>query len=134
MRRILFFITEERSVLDEGNRAASLKCGMIQDLGVHVIDLMLETLLSVNEWRIRPNDERLQKRVGGNIEIKNCVKSKEMHSSLGDDVETFAAIDFHITEQIEFPSTSKNTHHFQHEFDILIVLGKGLAIEQDVPE
>jgi hypothetical protein len=111
LRRLMFFLTESKSVNDEPERADSLDCGMIQDLAVHQIDLMLECLLNANKWRGRQNDERLYCRVGGKIDFAKCVKLREQHSILGDDVETFAAIDLRITEQIAFPGTARPHQH-----------------------
>jgi len=133
-RRILFFLTEAKSVNDELDRASSLRCGIVQDLGVHMVDLMLECMLAATEWRDSEKDDRVHRRVGGTIKIESCVKFRQQASVLGDDVETFSALDLHVTEYIEFPADSKFAHKRQHEFDILIVLGKGLAIEQDVVE
>lgn len=131
-RRVMFFLTESKSVSDEPDRAASLECGMIQDLAVHQLDLMLECLLRANEWSLRPDDNRINRRIGAEIEIVNCVKLVDQTSILGDDVETFAAIDLRVTEQIEFPAGSPTARRFGHQFDVLIVVGKGLAVEQGV--
>jgi hypothetical protein len=133
IRRSMLFLTEHKSVNEEIDRAPSLDCGMIQDLGVHMIDLMLECILAVGEWQGEV-DERLHRRIGGTIEVKSCVKMREMSSALGDDIETFSAIDLRVIEAIEFPFGHARTHRRTHEFDVLIVVGKGLAIEQGVSE
>lgn len=132
LKRLMFFLTESKSVTDEPERAASLECGMIQDLAVHQIDIMLECLMTANEWKIREADDRLNRRVGGEIKIVNCVKLVDQTSILGDGVETCAVIDLSVTEEIEFPGGRAGAHHYQHMFDVLIVVGKGLAIEQGV--
>ena len=130
--RLFFFLTESKSVSDEPDRARSLKCGMIQDLAVHQIDIMLECLLRAKEWRSREGDERLNRRVGGRIEIRNCVKLVDQTSILGDDIETCALIDLHVEELIEFPAGLSKAVRFPHSFDVLIAVGKGLAVEQGV--
>lgn len=131
-RRILLFLTEPKSVNDELQRAESLKCGMIQDLAVHMIDLLFSTLNASGEWRNSRDDERLHRRVGGTIEIKACHKRRELSSNLGDDVETFAAIDLSVTEVIEFPAGEKEAKTRERHFDVLIVVGKGVTVEQGI--
>jgi len=129
-KRIMFFLTESKSVSDEPQRAQSLNCGMIQDLAVHLIDLMLELLISASEWSFNPGDDRLNRRIGGDVEMINCVKRVDQTSILGDEVETFAAMDLQVTEKIEFPAGSTNPTHYQHRFNVLVAVGKGLAVEQ----
>lgn len=133
-RRILFFLTEAKSVNDEWERAPSLMCGMIQDLAVHMIDIMLEYLIAASEWRHREGDDRLTRRKNCAITLMNCVKLREQNSVLGDYVETFAALDLRVIEDLEFPADHRLAQKVRHEFDVLVVVGKGLAIEQGVPE
>ena len=132
-KRMMFFLTESKGVNDEYERAASLQCGMIQDLGVHTFDLVLETLLNVEQWQAGERDDQIQRRIGGTIEIEKVAKYRQQSSILGDIVETIAAIDIHVTDEIEYPAGAKNARRFQHGFDVLIALGKGVSIEQGYP-
>jgi hypothetical protein len=131
-KRLLFILTEGKSVNDELHRSSSLCSGMIQDLAVHMVDLFLEVIHVGAEWHVRDRDERKIKRVGGTIEVVACHKLREMASSLGNLVETFAAIDLHVKEQLEFPTGHPAARLWYNEFDVLIVVGKGLSIEQGV--
>jgi hypothetical protein len=131
-RRLLFFLTESKSVNDEVERAASLKCGMIQDLGVHMLSLLLDCIPVGVEWEDERGSDRLHRRLGGEIEVVHCPKLRVQNSILGDHVETFAAIDLRICERIEFPAGTQWAKERLHTFDVLIVVGKGLAIEQGI--
>jgi hypothetical protein len=131
-RRMLFILTESKSVNEERHRAASLTCGMIQDLAVHTIDLLLETLLAGARWRDVDDAEKIYGRVNGEIQVMACHRLREMYSVLGIQVETFAAIDLHIVERIEFPFGQRTANHWVNEFDVLIVVGKGLSVEQGI--
>jgi hypothetical protein len=133
-RRLLFFLTESKSVNDEVDRAASLECGMIQDIGVHMLSLLLECIPLGMEWHDDPGGERLHRRLSGEIEVVECPRLRMQNSVLGDHVETFSAIDLRIFERIEFPAGSRWAKPRQHMFDVLIVIGKGLAIEQGVSQ
>jgi hypothetical protein len=131
-RRLMFFLTESKSVNDELDRAASLECGMIQDIGVHLLSLLLECISMGVEWRDSPISERLHRRLSGKVQILACSKLRMQNSILGDRVETFAVIDSKVIEKIEFLSGTSFARQRPHEFDVLIVVGKGLTVEQGV--
>ena len=131
--KVMFFLTEAKSVSDEPDRAQSLECGMIQDLAVHQIDLMLECLLKATEFRFHEDDERINRRERGTIQIVNCIRMKDQTSILGDHVETFAALDIRVSETLRFEDPSgRLLARYPHSFDVLIAVGKGIAIEQGV--
>ncbi|MBU2515503.1 hypothetical protein KJ966_29655 [bacterium] len=131
-RRLMFFLTESKSVNDEIDRVGSLECGMIQDLGVHLLDLFLECISVGVKWRDNSQSDQWHQRVGIELKIVACPKYRMQNSHLGDKVETFAALDIEVTEHIEFPVGSKHAKIRHHTFDTLIVVGKGLTIEQGV--
>lgn len=131
LKKIMFFLTEAKGVREEHERAGSLKCGMIQDLAVHQISLMLECLVNSTEWQWEGDSNRTR-RIGGTLEIKNCVKMVDMTSILSNDVETFAAIDLHLTEKLQYLNGTQILSEFPNEFDALIVVGKGLVLEQGI--
>jgi len=134
---MMFFITESKSVLDEKARSNALGCGMIQDLGVHMFDLFLETLIYCNEWKCDPNDDRMARRVGGHIDLMSVAKQVQQNTPFSGGVETFAAIDLRVTEQIAMPirpgqSDISDVPVHDNSFDVLFVLGKGVVPTQGV--
>ena len=133
-RRMLLFLVETTSVNDELTRAASLKSGVLQDLGVHMISLFLELLGVGSEWSTGQNDDRLHRRETVEIDVLTCSASREVNSILGDQVETFAAIDLRVRERISFPAHTKDARLREHCFDALIVVGKGLSVEYGVQQ
>lgn len=62
--------------------------------------------------------------------MRLSLQSPSHLSILGDNIETCAVMDLRVTEGIEFPAGHPNARRFKHTFDVLIVVGKGLAIEQ----
>jgi hypothetical protein len=132
-RRLLFFLTECRSVNDEVDRAPSLKCGMIQDLGVHMLTLFLECMALGTKWEDRRDSDNWHERTNAEVEVVACPKLHVLSSILGD-AETFAAIDLRVKELIEFPAARPGPTKRERNLDALIVVGKGLAIEQGVNE
>lgn len=131
-QKLAFFLTESKDINDEEARAGSLDCGMIQDLAVHMFDLLFETIAVGTQWTNSKEDERLHKRVGGTIRVVACPQFHRTNSILGDHVETFAAIDMNVTEKIEFLTKGKNPIINFHSYDVLIVVGKGLSVEDGV--
>jgi hypothetical protein len=131
LQRLIFVLTEPISVLDELDRAGSLQCGMIQDLAVHMLDCLLGLVDAGTEWQNSVDDDRLHRVIACEGRIAGCHRRRELHSSLGDDVETFAAIDLEIRQTIEFPAGSGRPGHI-HPFDALIVVGKGIGVEDNL--
>ncbi len=131
-RRLMLFLTEHKHVNDEAHRFGSLKAGMIQDLGVHLLDLFLESAAIGNEWLDHRGGEDKHRRTGGYLELRNCHKMRVANSRLGDDVETFSVMDLEATEEITFPFGQKHHSARKHKYDILIVMGKGLQVEDNV--
>lgn len=132
--RLIAFLTESRSVREEEHRLASLECGMIQDLAVHMLDLAVECALSIETWRASPGREAKYRRKAATFKVRNCVRLREVNTPLDDDIETFSAIDLEVEEELEYPHNAEKPHSLKHTYDVLIVVGKGLALEPDLHE
>ncbi len=153
IRRMLFFLTETKSVTSEIDRAGALTCGVLLDLGVHMLSLLLDCIKifasDLAPWELK-NNFTDQKQVLNTyaklnefslIEISNSYGAQEIGCGLGKGVETLAVLDLTVkgvtdmvTEKFGVCRKNLDTSHGNAigsenmiPIDVLIVTGKGIG-------
>ncbi len=128
IKQVVLFITESKNIHDEDSRIGSLRFGMVQDLGVHMFSVFLESLLRADRWNLAPDDKRTQKRTGATITLDHVTKWRQQHAPIPSEAETFAALDFTVHETIARMNEKggRADSEFPHKFNVLVVLGKGV--------
>ena len=155
-RRLLFFLTETKSVTSETDRAGALACGVILDLGVHMFSLLLDCIrafalgprgFSPLGWEsgLKPSGQDPSTYSGAGefprVELQNCFGAQEVGSNLGTGVETLAVLDITVERtagpapSLPSPTTkvpakanveAPNSEN-KPPLDVLIVVGKGVG-------
>ena len=130
--KMMFFVTEPTSMVEQQHRAHALKDGMIQDLAVHSFDIFLETLIYSNLWQVR--GEQYALRTGARIDLLGTDTGFEIKTAFPRDCETFSAIDIEVTEHLLMDVDRDGRPNgsgapAENKIDVLFVQGKGVVRE-----
>ena len=129
LKNVRIFITEWKSIQNEFQRRESLECGIMLDLGPHALSVAYEVVPNTLSWQSDDGDN--YKRVSRRFEIVSASRGRDNLSILhNQDKETFAAIHLRGLEEIEFTpkSTVDHVERICRPFDVLIVVGKGVSV------
>jgi GNAT superfamily N-acetyltransferase len=129
LKNIRLYIVEHGTIQKEFRRRRSLECGMILDLAPHALSVVCELVPNEMEWM--DLEGNTFKRMHREIRVVDAVRGRDnaciLHRPLA---ETFAALHFRITETIHFIPKEDATYvdASTRDFDLLIVVGKGISL------
>jgi hypothetical protein len=129
LKNIRLYIVEHRTIQSEWRRRPSLECGMILDLAPHALSVLYELVPNEMEWT--DTEGHTFQRIRREIRVVNAVLGRDNNSILHDPrAETFATLHFKVIETIHFSPKDepKVVDAFPHEFDVLIIVGKGISL------
>lgn len=129
---VQMYLVEKNPIEDgEAHRLDSLRCGMIFDLGVHLLSILEELVPLGAKWE---NGPLTLQRVDRTIAVKKCVTGRFGGSFLGMSTvvpdrraETFGIIEFLVTEKV----ASSAGLEVENLVPVLMVVGKGVPVARD---
>ncbi len=135
LKTIRIYITEHQTIQTEYSRRESLECGMILDLAPHALSVICEIVPKTLRWVDKQGNTF--RRIDRHFTVVSSIRGRDNHSILHSrDAETFGALHLRVSEDIEFvPKANRQwVEKLNHEFDALIVVGKGVSIQDESAE
>jgi len=133
LRRIKMFLVERNSIeFDEAGRREGLRCGLLFDLGVHLLSMLDRLVPNLMRWT--DVTSRSYERLGRKIFVKACSTATDYGSTLGKstvvfgrEAETFGMLELEVQEEFMMHGSEVKD---VSTFPVLITVGKGVPIHK----
>ncbi len=131
---IQMYLVERDSIeAGEPHRLEGLRCGMVFDLGVHLLSILRGLVPMGAKWEDKDDKEVICQRTDRSIRVTNCVTGRFGGTFLGKSTvvpdrraETFGVVEFLVKERI----VRSTGHELENEVRVLVVVGKGVPVDQ----